>query len=176
VKYARRLYVTFGVPNPNGGFLFPGNWKAPTDVNADCAVPAGYKTHWRLYFRVLSAGSEAPFEEGMMEIKLAMEAGLKNVVTLSSGSTLDHLSTQLSPIQGFLTDIRDAQQELLEFRTLSGGTLVVTLEHPLLDSEGRMRRADTLKLGGVFSKGYSELDPITSLLENPTMGRSIIFP
>jgi len=45
---------------------FPGNWKAPTDVNADCAFLLVINP-WRLYFRVLSAGSEAPFEEGMME-------------------------------------------------------------------------------------------------------------
>lgn len=170
-RFDRRLYVTFGVPNAEGGFSYPGNWMAPTDVNADCKSAPKYVPIGVCTSGCYQGDQNLLFAEGNVEIAQAMEANLKNVVTLSSQATLEKPSSQLSPIRNFLASIRDAQHELLEFRTLSGGALTVTVEHPLLDSEGKMRRADTFKNGEALVQASGQADPIVSIVGKTTFGK-----
>ena len=45
----------------------------------------------------------------------------------------------------------------------SGGILAVTMEHPILDHEGRMREASTFKIGDLLVKSDGSLDPLQGL-------------
>ncbi len=171
IKYDRRLYVTFGVKVSTGGFTFPGNWMAPVVADAPCDTAAGYAPIGVCTSGCYQGDQQLLFEEGTVGIEEAMNRNLNHVVTLSDLATLERPVSQLSPIRHFLKSIRDAQQEILEFQTLSGGKLVVTVEHPVMDGEGRMRRADSLKKGEALVKASGELDPIVSIVGKSFYGK-----
>ena len=82
---------------------------------------------------------------------------------MSSSSNLERLSTQISSIKSWIFDFQDVQQKLLEFKMTSGGILAVTMEHPILDHEGRMREASTFKIGDLLVKSDGSLDPLQGL-------------
>jgi len=54
---------------------------------------------------------------------------------------------------------------------ISGGTLAVTMEHPILDHEGRMREVSTFKVGDLLVKSDGSLDPIESIAGRTYVGK-----
>ncbi len=171
IHYQRRLYVTFGVPKAGGGFDYPGNWMAPIDANAGCDTPVGYKA-----IGVCTSGCYLPdqklmFPGGEVEIKKAMNLDLAQVVTLTENSTQRDVHFKFTPVHHFMASISETQHELLEFLTLDGGSLIVTPDHPLVDSQGRIRRADTFERGEALVKANGDLDPIVVIVGKTEFGK-----
>jgi hypothetical protein len=169
--YERRIYATFGVADGHGNFSYPGDWKAPTDPNAPCDMPEGYEL-----IGVCTAGCYAPdqmllFADGWERIDSAAATKKDLIVTLSESSSQGNVQTQHSRTLHYLYDNADAQQELLEFKTLSGGSLLVTTEHPLLDQEGKMREASTFKVGDSLVNQHGHSDPVISIVGRSYFGK-----
>ena len=176
VNYERRVYVTYGVPDPEnkGGFLYPGDLKAPTNANAPCSsLPAEWQLIGVCVTGCYAPGQELLFSDGWAKVEDAasIKTQKRDLVTLGNDSTLEQLSTRLSQIKNWIFDLRDAQQELLEFKLTSGGTLVVTTGHPILDHEGRMREASTFKVGDLLVKSDGSFDPIESIVGKTYFGK-----
>jgi hypothetical protein len=85
------------------------------------------------------------------------------VLSLSPDSTRDHLSFEPTELQACTVDIAPSWQNVIDIETISGKKLTVTTRHALLDSEGRMREADTLRVGESLVQMDGTPDPIIQL-------------
>lgn len=149
----------------------PSNWFAPKDRNAQCNFPAGY-----VIVGYCAAGCYTPeqvllFDNGYRSIAEAKHEDIKSIRTLSADSSMDSLDFITSPIDYFITDLVEGKHDILFFQMKSGGELRVTTNHPIVDSKGRMRSADTLKIGESLVLLTGEFDPITKITPEEHYGR-----
>jgi hypothetical protein len=63
----------------------------------------------------------------------------------------------------WMVDIAPANQEIITLRMKSGGELRVTNEHPLVTSEGVMKRAEDLVVGESLVRDNGASDPVVSM-------------
>lgn len=150
-------------PGPNN----TGKWKATTYstiratakelpntvVNVSALCEAGCYT----------PDQELQFGDSVLPIAKAYENGTNHVTTLAPGATLDSLQLMVNDIARWTVDIAPATQEILTFRTKSGGELRVTTEHPVMTSEGVMKRASDLVVGESLVHHDGTPDPIASI-------------
>jgi len=110
-QFERRVYVTFGVPDRDGGFIYPNDWKAPTDRNTGCHIEKGYRAIGVCVTGCYAPGQELLFSDGWTKVEEAasIKTQKRDLVTLSNNSTLENLSTRLSQIKNWIFDLRDAQ-------------------------------------------------------------------
>lgn len=111
------------------------------------------------------------FSDGDVNIVDAMKAQRDDLVTLTSDATLDDLATQTSRVYSYTADIRDAEQVLYQITTASGGALRVTDEHPVLTSEGRLVKAEKLRVGDQLLKADGTPDLITGIVKEDYFGK-----
>ncbi|MEI6806005.1 MAG: Hint domain-containing protein [Myxococcaceae bacterium] len=166
-------YPTFAVVADNDGTKIsnPKNWFAPINRDADCAVPTDYKL-----ITFCGAGCYTPeqkvwFKDGYEAIGEAHAQNFLEIMTLTSSSVQSDLKFELSGIEYFITDFIAGTHEVLNIYTLSGGSLRVTLEHPLVDSEGRMRSANSLGIGDALVMANGDFDPIISIEPEQYVGK-----
>lgn len=164
-------YPTFGLSTQDGKIINPTNWLAPSDRNADCSVPEGY-----MIVSYCGAGCYTPeqkilFKDGPEDIGKAYEENLLEVITLDSISELNSLKFTSSLVESYITDLVSGTHDVLVFHMLSGGSLRVTHEHPLVDSEGRMRSAISLKIGEALVMANGDFDPIISIEAEEYVGK-----
>lgn len=164
-------YPVIGVVDENGDFSNPHNWFAPTNPNAPCDFPTGYTI-----IGYCAAGCYTPdqmiwFNEGHISIGEAFKQKFQEIMTLTSSSDRNNLTFQVSPIDYFITDLIERAQTILTIHTLSGGSLKVTENHALVDSEGRMRSADSMKPGEGLITAQGEVDPIISIIPEQYFGK-----
>lgn len=105
------------------------------------------------------------------EIAEAADAGLQDIAILSRASTLESPQYVQSPVGYFIKSDQDKVESILHFRTASGLKLAVTLNHPLLDGDGVMREAGTLKVGESLVQASGEKDPIVSIEHEEYYGK-----
>lgn len=155
----------------------------PTIFN-DCNLyvwdqTAGTLTPWTGSFYVVAyceSGCYAPdqslrFSDGDVNVVDAMKARRDDLVTLSPDATLDALTTQISRVASYTTEIRDAENVIYTLTTASGGSLSVTSEHPILTSEGRLVQAQKLARGDELLRADGTSDPITRIEKAPRFGK-----
>jgi hypothetical protein len=111
------------------------------------------------------------FSKGDVNVVEAMRTRRNDLVTLSPDATLDDLATQTSPVFGYTTEIRDAENIIVKVTTASGGSLSVTTEHPVLTSEGRLVKAETLVRGDELLLADGTPDPITHIEKATHFGK-----
>jgi hypothetical protein len=85
------------------------------------------------------------FPEGYVEASEAHDKRLKSVVTLKPNSLLEDPHFRISPIKRWISSLRPVEDILLKFQMADGGSLRVTKNHPLVNSEGRVVEAITMK-------------------------------
>ncbi|MCK6588802.1 MAG: cell surface protein, partial [Polyangiaceae bacterium] len=105
---------------------------------------------------------EVRFGDELLPIGRAFASGETKVTTLSPGATFDSLTFIVNDIARWTADIAPADQQLITLRMQSGGELRVTTEHPILTSEGVMKRAMDLVAGESLVREDGSPDPIES--------------
>ena len=175
----RPLYVTFeSTPVPGSGTqLFPHPTLADCNLYTNTSGSAAAK--WTGDFFVIAyceSSCYAPdqklqFSTGEVNIVDAMKAKRDDVVTLSASATLDTLSTQTSKVFSYTTEIRDSEHVIFKLGTASGGTLSVTNEHPMVTSEGRLVKAESLKKGDELLKADGTPDAVVQIEKTSHYGK-----
>jgi hypothetical protein len=103
------------------------------------------------------------FQDGAVSIEEAQTRGVADLVTLAPESTLDSIQLVRDTVERYTLDRDASSQEILHFRMESGGKLAVTLEHPLVTSEGRVKKARLFVAGEHLVKQDGSLDEIVSI-------------
>jgi hypothetical protein len=189
-KKGRVLYPTFGsTPNATdtgNKQLFPNANNDPNDCTFyervwDPNVPGGWKfvpaAPGPIYMNGYCEAScytpeqEVLFSDGYMPIVDAFEARREDVVTLAPDATLDDVKLQQNRTYSYTREIRDAMHHIYVIRTASGGELRVTNEHPVLNGEGRIVQAQTLKVGQDLLKADGTPDRITDIQKTQYFGK-----
>lgn len=162
---SRRMYPTF----MDASRKPEKTWKAPTSAKSSCTVPE------KVYISAVCVASCATPEQMIMtDIKSSPKFGAKtfiealteqtqSVVTLSQDSDLENMRFETTAVSSWVTELVDGDHQILDFTMRSGGSLRLTLNHPLLDSEGIMREAKSFKVGDSIVKMGGEADPIVSI-------------
>jgi hypothetical protein len=179
-KRPRPLYPTFGTtPNladPNNTQL----WAHPT--MADCNLysdPSGSVASLSNIFYVngyceascYTPDQEVLFEGGSMPILDAVNARREDLMTLSADSTLDALQLQKNRTYSYTVETRDTQHNIFVIRTASGGELRVTDEHPVINGNGRLVQAQTLKVGQELMRANGSPDGIVDIQKTTHFGK-----
>lgn len=112
------------------------------------------------------------FEDGNMEISLAQKSGKADLLTLSADSTLDKLHLIRNPVLQYTMDKQAEHQKILTFHMHSGGRLSVTTEHPLVTTEGMVRKAKLLEVGESLVRRDGAADEIVSIDEQDWYGQA----
>lgn len=167
----RQAYPTFAKSQQVNGVSKIVYWTAPIDRNASCDIPDGF-----IIGRFCVSGCYTP--EQKIRFKSSDEAifdayvnELSEIITLDASSELKNLKFISSQVEHYITDLVPGTHDVLEFHTLSGGSLRVTHEHPLVDSAGRMRSASSLKIGEALVLANGDFDPIISIDEEQYFGK-----
>ncbi|MDY7232924.1 Hint domain-containing protein [Hyalangium rubrum] len=179
-KKARPLYPIFGssydIYSTGNRQLFPH----PTLTNCTLYLdrngtqPAtGYNFFLNGYCENASFTPEQKvlFSDGSMPIVDAVKSLREDLVTLTPNSTLDTVRLQQNQTYSYTADFRDSTHSILELRTASGGLLRVTEEHAIINSEGRMVSAQTLKVGDELLTMEGTRDPLVSIEKTTHYGK-----
>lgn len=167
-----RWYPTFGVEtgvNPNGEVTFerPGGWTAPTSAppsasDARCALPANYDLVGMCASGCVTPEQEIASETDFVAIE-DLEARVAPSVLVPSQLSPGAKSYTPIKVRRFIKDGTDAPQKIVVVNTKSGGSVRVSLNHPLLTQDYTMRRADALVAGDSLVQADGALDEITDV-------------
>jgi hypothetical protein len=168
VMNARPYYPMFGTWNgrPNDTQV----WK-PEDYGMPKHVPAG-----KVWVAICRASCLTPeqkilTDKGYMRIDKAEKRQHPSIVTLADASEMEHLSFQKSDVLKYTASFQDAFHVILSFHTQSGGTIRVTPNHTLLNQEGRIVEASSMKVGDSLVSTNSNLDRIESIRVTSYFGK-----
>ena len=161
----------------SGTQLFPsGN---PSDCSLYTRSSTGSLVKWTNNSYVIAyceASCYAPdqnllFSDGEANIVEAMESGREDLMTLSPDATLDNLSLRKNTVYSYTSETRDGEHVIYEISTAMGGKLRVTNEHPVITSEGRLVKAESLKEGDELLKADGTPDRIVSVEKTTHFGK-----
>jgi hypothetical protein len=181
-KRARPLYPTYGsqadINSASNVQLYAST--NPTDctfyLNAARTIPAPTSTYSYYVNGFCESSCYAPdqrilFPEGEAAIVDAVAAMKPRVMTLTPGSSLESFSLQSSPTHSYTAEFRDTKHPIIELTMESGGMLRVTTEHPMVNSEGRLVAAQTLKAGDELVRKDGSFDTIVSAVRKEHFGK-----
>jgi hypothetical protein len=182
-KKPRPLYPTFGstadITAPNNVQLIPDSQFNPTScdlfVRNSNGTPGTRATTFYVNGyceascytpeqKVLFSGGEYPILE-------AVEKRREDLITLSPEATLDGVKLQQNRTYSYTAEFRDSEHPIIELSTASGGLLRVTAEHPVLQGEGRMVQAHSLKVGDDLVRADGTPDRIVSVEKGTHFGK-----
>jgi hypothetical protein len=170
----RPMYPTFGTaPNATGGTQL---WPHPTHANCNLYDVNGNVVSTFYVNAFCEASCFTPeqkilFSDGEVPILDARQAMRKDLVTLAKDATLDGLKYQTNQTYSYTEELRDSQHTLIEITTRSGGHLRVTDEHPLIQGEGILVQARTLKVGDDLIRKDGSRDPIIAVEKTQYFGK-----
>jgi hypothetical protein len=111
------------------------------------------------------------FSDGEANIVEAMKQGREDLMTLSPDATLDSPALQKNTVYSYTSEIRDAEHVIYEINTASGGQLRLTSEHPVINSEGRLVKAESLVEGDELLKADGTPDKVVSVQKTTHFGK-----
>lgn len=114
---------------------------------------------------------EVLFAGGSFQIADALEERRRDLVTLTPESTLDDIRLQIGQTAAYVAEFRDSQHPIVEVNTASGGLLRVTLEHPVVNGDGRLVTAKELKVGDELVKRDGTRDEIVKIDNSAHFGK-----
>lgn len=175
-KRPRPLYPTFG---STANLLDPTNVQLKPSANTnDCrlynaqgAIAATYFVNGYCEASCYAPDQRVLFAGGEMSILDALNQRRDDVVTLAPGSTLDSLKLIANKTYSYTAETRDSTHLMIEVATASGGTLRVTEEHPVINGEGRIVQARTLKVGDNLVRSSGKQDPIVKVTRSTHYGK-----
>jgi len=114
---------------------------------------------------------EVLFAGGATPIVDAIQKQRTDLITLAPDATLDNLQVQTNDVYSYTSETRDSEHILYEIITESGGKLRLTNEHPVVNSEGRMVRAQDLKVNDELLKLDGTRERIVSVERGTHYGK-----
>jgi len=111
------------------------------------------------------------FEGGNEGILDAMNQLRTGVTTLTPKSTLNSIKTRTDEVASYTHDIREAKQVIFTITTRSGGQLKVTDKHPILEGNGRIVQARSIKVGNQLIKPDGTRDEVVSVTQADYFGK-----
>lgn len=145
------VYPVFGTINADRSLVVLA---APVDAAAPCdslekQAPAGLQIKLIGFCGMgcLTPDQVVKFGTGSLPIGSVEAVAQSHVVTLGEGSQLGALNYMWTPLHQIVSDAEPTEQDILVFKTQFGLELKVTENHPLVDGQGVIRRADQLKVG-----------------------------
>jgi hypothetical protein len=178
-KKGRALYPTFSTtPDING----PGNQQLyPHPTLADCRLytdklgqqPSISPFHVNGYCEsaCYTPDQKILFADGYVSILDAMNDLREDLITLAPDATLDNLKTQHNRTYSYTREFRDSEHSIFVITTRTGGQLRLTNEHPVINGDGRIVQAQTLKVGDELVKADGGLDPIVDIQKTTHFGK-----
>jgi hypothetical protein len=178
----RPLYPTFGNDSDiNSAIqLFPNPSYNPNDCNlyTDAAGTHVYNSSGTGFYvngfctsSCYLPGERISFEGGTEGILDAMNQLRTGVTTLTPKSTLGKIQTRTDDVASYTHDLRDATQVIFTIKTRSGGELRVTDKHPVLEGNGRIVQASSLKAGNHLLKADGTRDEVVSVTRSDYFGK-----
>jgi hypothetical protein len=163
---AQGIQVYPGYVDPATGY---GVWRPATAVTS--ATPYTTKPPQVFMDGICMAGCYTPdqavlFDNGAVPIEKAMASSLTGLTTLAPDATVDAISFITNTVGMYLADKVPAEQDILTFRTESGGEIKVTLEHPLVSENGTVRAARYFQAGETLLREDGSLDVIREIKQN----------
>lgn len=110
-----------------------------------------------------SPEQEVRFGDEFAPVAEAYERNERKVTTLAPDATFDSLDFTVNKIARWTVDIAPAEQTILTLSMESGGELRVTTEHPVLTSEGVLKKASALVVGESLVQEDGAPDPIATI-------------
>lgn len=175
----RALYPTF--MNRDGrnsqGQKCEQPWIAPTNPNAPCTVPS------TVYVAAVCVSSCATPDQQILAQKDANDAAAYTtfanawqekfawVATLQSKSAMSSKDFQKTHVDQWISELLEAEHNILEFRMKSGGQIKVTLNHPLIGGDAMMHEASEFKVGDSLVLVGGVRDEIVSITPSVYFGR-----
>lgn len=178
-KKLRPEYPTFGDEGNIYSLTNDQLWPHPTNPN-DCTLyrtPSGTDPSPIFFVNGFCTAScyapdqELLFPDGKSRIVDAVAQMKPEVITLTADSSLESFSLQTSPTHSYTAEVRDSTHKILEFTMASGGKLRVTTEHPMINGEGRLVQAQTLKVGDQMIRQDGAFDAIVSVVQTQHVGK-----
>lgn len=178
VTRPRPLYPTFENTATVGAGtqLFPH----PTSTT-DCRLftdPAGTMPATGSFFVVAYCESSCftpeqrvLFSAGEVPILEALQQGREDIMTLSPDATLDDLQLTQGKVYSYTAETRDSEHIIYQVRTVTGGELKVTSEHPVVTSEGQLVQAQQLNVGDELLRQDGTPDRIVSVEKSTHFGK-----
>jgi hypothetical protein len=167
-KKARPYYPTFG----SSPVISSGVQLFPHPTLADCRIYSDRNGQYPVSAFYVNGYCEAScytpeqkllFSEGELPIAQAYQERRTDLISLSERSTLDQVELVPNRTYSYTREIRDAEHKVIEITTASGGFLRVTDEHPVIQGDGRIVQARTLKVGNDLLKADGSPDEITQV-------------
>jgi hypothetical protein len=153
--------------NPNDCRLFTD---AASTVPAHTGV-SGFYVNGYCVSSCYLPDQQIAFDGGNEGIRDAMNELRTGVTTLTPKSTLDRITTQTDDVASYTHDIREAKQVIFTITTKSGGQLKVTDKHPILEGDGRIVQARSVKLGNRLIKPDGTRDEVVSVTKSDYFGK-----
>jgi len=178
-KKGRALYPTFStstdIEATNNKQLFPHpqllNCQLYTDQNGTQPATTPFHVNGYCEAACYTPEQEILFSDGYVPILDAFKGLREDLITLSPHATLDNVELQQNRTYSYTRELRDAEHNIFVISTRSGGQLRVTHEHPVINGEGRMVQAQTLKVGDDLVKADGSLDPIVDIQKTTHFGK-----
>jgi hypothetical protein len=188
----RPMYPTFGngsnintsvqlFPPPMTGSFTTDVWTIdPNDcrlfTDAASTVPAntgvsGFYVNGYCVSSCYLPDQQIAFEGGNVGILDAMNQLRTGVTTLTPKSTLNSIKTHTDEVASYTHDIREAKQVIFTITTKSGGQLKVTDKHPILEGDGRIVQARSIKVGNRLLKPDGTRDEVVSVTQSDYFGK-----
>jgi hypothetical protein len=111
------------------------------------------------------------FDGGTEGILDAMNQLRTGITTLTPTSTLNSITTHTDEVASYTHDIHEAHQVIFTITTRSGGQLKVTDKHPILEGDGRIVQARSIKVGNRLLKADGTRDEVVSVTKADYFGK-----
>jgi hypothetical protein len=111
---------------------------------------------------VLFSSGYVPIVEAMSGESVGLE-GISGIKTLTADSTFGDLHYADDEIRNFVYDVRESEQTIIEFITVSNRQISVTKRHALVDQNGSVKPAADFAVGDSFITESGSLDEIVSM-------------
>ncbi|AKT37617.1 Hint domain-containing protein [Chondromyces crocatus] len=165
----RPMYPTFGTHTTEleGEALFPRVTKnGPLNCNlykSNGTVSTTFYINAYCTSSCYTPEQEVLFPDGYKPILTALLERTPEMMTLAPSATLDDVTLSRNKVATYTAELRDSEHIIYEIRTESGGLLRVTNEHPVIQGEGRLVQAQTLRAGDALLDIEGNEDPILSI-------------
>lgn len=179
----RRAYPTYGVisgfdaaNNPiftSGGYIAPTTPVA-TQADPTCAVPERFDMVGLCTSGCVTPDSEIVAPEGNLEIGL-MDQEARQDVSVPTLTDSGDLGLTDMKVKRYYKDMMTTTQPILVFTTKAGGTLKMSKNHPILNGNHEMVKAEDFKIGDSLITEKGEKDEIVSITEKKYNGRLYNF-
>jgi hypothetical protein len=93
------------------------------------------------------------------------------MITLTPKSTLENIQTHTDEVASYTRELHDSTHVIFVIKTKSGGELRVTDKHPVLEGDGRIVQASSIKAGNFLIKPDGKRDEVVSVTKTSHEGK-----